>query len=155
MSERLLAYIAGFLDGDGCLMAQLVERSGYVRGFQIRLSIVFYQKKQNIHHLDWLKRELKFGYIRVRNDGVAEYAIVGYNQVAAVLQMIYPYLMLKQKLAKMILQIAKKPKFLSNKEFLKYCKLVDKTAQYTYSKKRTKTAKDVKEFLAESKTLTP
>ena len=36
-----LAYIAGFLDGDGCIMLQLVPRKGYVLGYQIRASIVF------------------------------------------------------------------------------------------------------------------
>ena len=77
MSNRdLRAYIAGFLDG--CLMAQLVKRSGYIRGYQIRLSIVFYQKKQNKHFLVWLKRYLRHGYIRRRNDGMAEYTIVAW-----------------------------------------------------------------------------
>lgn len=38
------AYIAGFLDGDGSILAQLVRRTDYRLGFQIRVSITFYQK---------------------------------------------------------------------------------------------------------------
>ena len=155
MSEEIKAYIAGFLDGDGCLMAQLVKRPGYIRGYQIRLSIVFYQKQLNINHLVWLKNTLKFGYIRNRNDGMAEYTIVGANQVASILKIIYPHLKLKKKLAKLILQIAKKPRITSDKEFVHYCNLVDQTAQYTYSKKRTRMAIDVKKFLTKNKTLIP
>jgi intein/homing endonuclease len=38
------AYLAGFIDGDGCLLAQLVKRPDYLYKFQIRISINFYQK---------------------------------------------------------------------------------------------------------------
>lgn len=40
------AYIAGFLDGDGCINAQLVRREDYVLKFQIRYTITFFQKKK-------------------------------------------------------------------------------------------------------------
>lgn len=38
------SYIAGFIDGDGSIIAQIVRREDYVRKFQIRVSVVFYQK---------------------------------------------------------------------------------------------------------------
>ena len=37
-------YIAGFLDGDGSILTQLVKGSNYKYNFTIRVSIVFYQK---------------------------------------------------------------------------------------------------------------
>jgi intein-encoded DNA endonuclease-like protein len=43
MNETILAYIAGFLDGDGSVFFQIVPRKDYVRKFQIRSSIAFYQ----------------------------------------------------------------------------------------------------------------
>jgi hypothetical protein len=46
MTKEELAYIAGFLDGDGCIMLQLIWRHDYKLGYQIRASIVFYQKTQ-------------------------------------------------------------------------------------------------------------
>ena len=42
------AYIAGFLDGDGSIMAQIVRNDSYLYGFSIRLSVVFFQKIK--HH---------------------------------------------------------------------------------------------------------
>eukprot|EP01047_Picozoa_sp_COSAG01_P000436 COSAG01_NODE_8_length_44037_cov_102.614593_10_plen_59_part_00 len=38
------AYIAGFLDGDGSINAQIVQRKDYVLKFQIRVSVTFFQK---------------------------------------------------------------------------------------------------------------
>ena len=38
------AYIAGFLDGDGSINAQIVQRKDYALRFQIRISITFFQK---------------------------------------------------------------------------------------------------------------
>lgn len=43
LSEPVKAYYAGFLDGDGSILAQLVRRQDYVYKFGIRMSIVFYQ----------------------------------------------------------------------------------------------------------------
>ncbi len=52
MQEIEKAYIAGFLDGDGCIMVQFVRRKDYVFGYQIRTSIVFYQKANNLRILE-------------------------------------------------------------------------------------------------------
>jgi len=38
------AYIAGFLDGDGSIISQIVKSKDYRFGFYIRLSITFIQK---------------------------------------------------------------------------------------------------------------
>ena len=43
LREPVKAYYAGFLDGDGSILAQLVRRQDYVYKFGIRVSIVFYQ----------------------------------------------------------------------------------------------------------------
>ena len=44
LSPIELSYIAGFLDGDGSIYAQIVKRYDYRLKFQIRVSITFYQK---------------------------------------------------------------------------------------------------------------
>ena len=147
MPEELKAYIAGFLDGDGCIMAQLVKRSGYRYGYQIRLSIVFYQKAKHRHFLEWLKTKLKYGYVRNRNDGMSEYAIVGMNEVAKILGLLKSHLHLKRQLATEIIRISEIQKNPDVKTYLKFCRLVDKTAQYTYSKKRKITTAMVEKYL--------
>ena len=148
MSNEEKAYIAGFLDGDGCIMAQLVRRKDYIYGYQVRTSIVFYQKKKNQEILSWLKHKLHFGYIRDRKDGMMEYTIVGFKEVKELLLLLYPFLRLKKVLAKKVLAlIATHPKRMTPKELLRVSVLVDATAAFNYSKKRTNTTKVVRAFL--------
>ena len=151
MSNEELAYIAGFLDGDGCVMAQLVRRKDYVYGYQVRVSIVFYQKQTHQEILQWLKEKLKHGYIRQRNDGMAEYTIVGFNEVEAVLKLLEPYLRLKKVLAGKVLRLIQvHPKRMTPKELIRISHLVDETATFTYSKKRTNTSATIETFLKDT-----
>ena len=155
MPDEVAAYIAGFLDGDGSIMAQLVYRKDYKFGYQIRVSIVFYQKQIHQEILFWLKEQLIFGYIRNRNDGMSEYTIVGLNEVEQILHLLYDKLRLKKTLAKDVLQLIKvHPKKMTPKKLLMLADLVDKTAKFNYSKKRTNTSEVVIKFL-KSKNLFP
>src|SRR5438445_8995049 len=107
MSNEEKAYIAGFLDGDGSIMAQLVSRKDYRLGYQIRVSVVFYQKSTHRKFLLWLKDRLGYGYVRIRNDGMSEYTIVGLREVEYVLALLYPFLRLKKALARDALGLIK------------------------------------------------
>ena len=151
MSNEELAYIAGFLDGDGCVMAQLVRRKDYIYGYQIRTSIVFYQKSRNQRILHWLKSQLKIGYIRHRNDGMTEYTIVGLREVDIVLKTLLPFLRLKKELAEqMIKLIAAHPRKMTPEKLVRLSKLADATAKFNYSKKRTNTSETVRSYLIKS-----
>ena len=151
MTKEELSYIAGFLDGDGCIMLQLVYRHDYVFGYQVRASIVFYQDIRNRDFLEWLKKKLKYGYIRNRNDGTSEYTIVGVEAVSQILNLFKPYLKLKKRqviLAQKVLkQMPGKGNKLTPKELLRLSKLVDGFASLNYSKKRINTSVKVEEFL--------
>ncbi len=139
MSNEEKSYIAGFLDGDGCIMAQLVRRKDYIYGFQVRVSMVFYQKQIHQEILSWLKSKLNYGYIRLRNDGMAEYTIVGFKEVKKTLLLLIKYLRLKKVLAqKIIALIDSHPNRMNASELVRLSHLVDETARFTYSKKRTK-----------------
>ena len=143
------AYIAGFLDGDGCVMFQLVRRKDYVFGYQVRASIVFYQKDKQRQILDWLKSKLKYGYIRSRNDEMVEYTIVGKDYVVEILRTIYPYLRLKKKHAKLAFKINRQwPEKFNQKNLLAIGKLVDQFKELNYSKKRKNTCATLNKFFA-------
>lgn len=45
LTKEDLAYIAGFIDGDGSIFCQIIEGSDYKYGFTIRVSLVFFQHK--------------------------------------------------------------------------------------------------------------
>ena len=147
MSNEEKAYIAGFLDGDGCIMAQLVYRKDYILGYQIRTSIVFYQKQSRQEILSWLKRKLRYGYIRMRKDGMAEYTIVGLKEARNVLKLLLPFLRLKKVLARRMMRlIDRHPKRMTKAALLRLSRLVDETAGFNYSKKRTNTSATVQNF---------
>ena len=151
MTDYEKAYIAGFLDGDGCIMFQLVRRKGYRFGFQVRASIVFYQKTIHARHLQWLQTKLGgFGYIRHRNDDMTEYTIVGLTNVIPILEQLKPFVRLKRQHINVALEIAKllpRYKRLDDELLLRVSKLVDQYGSLNYSKRRRNTSKELKAFL--------
>ena len=159
MTKEELAYIAGFLDGDGCIMLQLIYRHDYVLGYQIRASIVFYQKSVNAYFLVWLKKRLGYGYIRKRNDDMSEYTIVGVKPVIETLKLLYPYIKLKRKQAKIALSVLSKMpgtgRRMNREILLTLAKQVDKFSYLNYSKRRTNTSAKLKEFFKSHNILNP
>lgn len=148
MTNEEKAYIAGFLDGDGCIMAQLVRRKDYIFGYQVRTSIVFYQNQTHQEILSWLKSMLDIGYIRQRNDGMAEYTIVGLRDVRHIVALLLPFLRLKQELAQLIIHLIDSyPATMTPNELVRLGRLVDATAAFSYSKRRTNTVATVIDFL--------
>ena len=160
MTELEKAYIAGFLEADGCIMLQLVYRHDYILGYQIRASIVFYQKSKYKPFLNWLKSKLAYGYIRDRNDGMSEYTIVGYRAVEKVINDLKPYLRIKRQQAEIVLDVIqqtprKKRRFYTPAMLLKLAKEVDKFIDLNYSKKRKNTSKEVYYYLLSHKLISP
>ena len=158
MSDEEKAYVAGFLDGDGSVMAQLVARKDYKLRYQIRVSIVFYQKTRHQDFLFWLKEQLGYGYIRERRDGMSEYTIVGIREVEFVLKLLIPFLRLKQELAHEVLRLIKAhppQRKMTPRKLVELARLVDATARFNYSKKRSQTSDRVIEFLTENHLITP
>ena len=150
MDETTKAYIAGFLDGDGSIIFQLVPRKGYRYGYQIRTSVVFYQDTTYKNELSWLKQQLMTGYIRDRNDGITDYTVVGYLKVDEILSLLEPYVIFKKeqvrearKLLRLLINTPKP----NPEEFWKLAKRVDEFATLNYSKKKKNSAEDVYQFL--------
>lgn len=154
MDATTLAYITGFLDGDGSIFFQIVKREDYKRKFQIRSSIAFYQKTENVKILEWLKENFKVGYIRHRKTWISDYTVVESQEVKKILKLLQPYVKLKKKQVELGLEILKKLKLNNDAEFLEACKLVDKFKEINYSKKRTVTSKVVENHF-KSKSLPP
>ncbi len=106
-SQVDLAYIAGFLDGDGSLMIQLKRRSeSKIETRRVMLTICFYQDSRHEKPLHWIKEVLGIGYISHRNDGMTELRINGHRQVLEILESLKPYLKFKKKQAAAIINSA-------------------------------------------------
>ena len=139
-------------------MAQLVRRKDYRLGFQIRVSVVFYQKTNHQDFLLWLKEQLGYGYVRTRHDGMSEYTIVGFREVKHVLLLLYPFLRLKKALARDVLRVIDKhpeQRKMTPKQLVLLSGMVDKTAFFNYSKKRTNRSAEVITFLQKHELLVP
>ena len=139
-------------------MAQLVRRKDYRLGYQIRVSVVFYQKTNHQDFLLWLKEQLDYGYVRKRPDGMSEYTIVGLREVKHVLLLLYPFLRLKKELARDVLRLIKQhpeQRKMTASRLTRLSVLVDKTAMFNYSKKRINRSAGVIAFLKEHNLLVP
>ena len=140
-----LAYIAGFLDGDGSLMLQLKKRSDSKRAIRFMATICFYQDTRHEKTLYWIKKVLGIGYISNRNDGMTELRINGYDQIRNILKSLSPYIRFKKLQTCALLQACK---ILSSTKFSKLTKkqlvklvdliLVIQSENYVTKKKKTK-----------------
>ena len=76
------------------------------------------------------------------------YTIVGIEPVRKILILFKPHLRIKKSLARLVLRIIERNETVStDAEFIEVCKLVDKTAELTDSKKRIITSQTVMDFL--------
>ena len=150
MKKLESAYIAGFLDGDGSIYFQLVPRPQNVYGYEIRVSVCFYQRTNNRRILEYLREKIGLGYIRDRNDGVSDYTIVGYQEVRKVLEIVRPYVILKkmqtEKAIQMLTKLEKR-KRLEPQNFVSMAKCVDEFSTLNYSKKKQHNAVRVLQVL--------
>lgn len=105
LQNQNLAYIAGFLDGDGSLMLQIKRRSDMRSGWRLMATICFYQDSRYRKSFRWIRNQLGIGYISQRNDGISELRINGYQQVREILKKLLPYLRFKKERAKKIVEI--------------------------------------------------
>jgi len=140
-----LAYIAGFLDGDGSLMLQIKKRSDGKIGLRFMPTICLYQDTRHEKTLYWIQEKLSIGYVSRRNDGMSELRVNGYKQVANILKSILPHIRFKEIQSKALISACE---ILSNTKFSKLSKrqleklvdliLVIQKENYVTKKKKTR-----------------
>jgi putative cell wall-binding protein len=140
-SKTQLAYIAGFLDGDGSLMMQIKKRNDNDKA-RFMLTICMYQDTRHEKPLLWMRKKLEIGYISRRNDNITELRINGYKQTERILKLLKPFVKFKSIQTEMLLKSAKilQKKKISDGD---YKKLVDyiiriQSENYITKKKRSK-----------------
>ena len=138
------AYIAGFLDGDGSLMLQLKKRSDSKNKYRFMSTICFYQDSRHSKYLKFIQKVLKSGYLSVRNDGMTELRIQGFESVEKVLKNLSPFIRFKEVQVKTLLKaldVLKRIPMqnLSKKDlkFLVSCMLLIQKNNYSTRSKKT------------------
>ena len=145
------AYVAGFLDGDGSIFVRLKPNAAYKYGFQIAPYIVFFQSAKEIDFLRRLQEMIGIGYVRLRNDGIAELTIGSMKEMRNLVELIEPYLILKKQQARLLVQVLElKAKVKSRADFTDLVRLIDKYKSLNYSKRRTITLERVAKDFMES-----
>lgn len=150
-----LAYVAGFLDGDGSVMIQVKNRRHTPKGWRLMFTICFYQKTTHEKHLFWIQRKLGIGYISRRTDGMTELRINGYERVREILVKLSPYIKFKKEQIKILLCIlrlicGKKFDKLSRKIRLRIADLICESRKFTYQsgwKKLSKPRNELRKML--------
>ena len=79
------------------------------------------------------------GYLRKRNDGIIEWVIGKENEIRTVIKNTTPFLRLKKKQARLMLEVLdRKFKLRTKKDFISLAKKIDLFRELNYSKKRKK-----------------
>ena len=139
LSSTQVAYIAGFIDGDGSIYVQSKPNTSYRYGFQIAPYIVLFQSSKSKENFSKLCSLIGLGYMRERKDGILEYIVNKQDAVYSLIKKIAPYIMLKKKQIVLMLQVLEKKSLVrSKKDFIALMDLVDRFRALNYSKKRNK-----------------
>jgi hypothetical protein len=101
-----LAYIAGFLDGDGCIACNFEKNKACRLGYRVRIRISFTQQRHRRKVLDVLRSWIKSGSIgEYEHNSMAEYAIRDQGAVQELLVALKPHLVVKKMHAELALNI--------------------------------------------------
>lgn len=147
-----LAYIAGFLDGDGSLMLQIKKRRDGKTKVRFMSTICFYQDTRHEKGLRWIRTILGIGYHFKRNDGMSELRINGYESIKNILYLLIPYIKFKRLQAKALYRatsILSKTKYtkLSRSQLTKLVNLILEIQNENYVTKKKKTKSELMRVL--------
>lgn len=126
LSEVERAYLAGFLDRDGAIMA-LIERHSEKRfGFRVRVEV----KATQYHESDvaWLPAQTGVGYIR-QNLRTFEWSVRDQRAVLWLLEMIAPYSRCKKNQVALATQILSHP-IQSKDDLIQVAQLADALSKF-------------------------
>ncbi len=143
-----MAYIAGFLDGDGSLMMQIKRRSDSGKA-RFMLTICFYQDSRHAEPLTWFRRKLQIGYLSKRKDNITELRVNGYQQVERILKLLIPFIKFKKIQARAILKSTRilQKKKISRADQRKLVEYMLKVQAENYATKRKKSKTELLKIL--------
>ena len=147
-NKTQLAYIAGFLDGDGSLMMQIKKRGDNGKP-RFMFTICFYQDSRHDKPLAWIRKMLKIGYLSRRNDSITELRINGYQQSERILKALLPFIKFKKIQAESIIKSTRilQKKKITRADYKKLIEYVLKIQSENYVTKRKKNQKELLSIL--------
>jgi len=95
-SEVDRAYVAGFLDADGAIMATIEKHSAKKFGYRVRVTVKITQRDKAV--LEWLQNHFGIGRVR-QNRSAYDWLIRDKNELVLILDLVTPYLKVKKSQA--------------------------------------------------------
>lgn len=144
-----LAYIAGFLDGDGSIMLQVKKRSDMKKGYRFMATICFYQDSRHAKPLRWIRETFAIGYFSNRKDGISELRINGFQEVQKILLLLQPFIKFKKPQLEDMLRALKilLKKSLSRESIQKIVSLMYKISAMNYASGKRKSKREINTLL--------
>ena len=102
ISRSEAAFIAGFLEGDGCISAKISPTSG---SYRVRLIISFTQLTKNKIVLKYIQKLIGGKMQDYFSRNMSELTIFGRNEVFEILNILLPFLVSKKKQAEIGLKV--------------------------------------------------
>ena len=147
-----MAYIAGFLDGDGSLMLQIKKRKDSKCGWRFMATICLYQDSRHDKPLYWMRKCLGIGYISKRSDGITELRVNGYNQCDIILKKLYPFIKFKKPQTEALMRAieilnSKRIEILSLIDKKRLLSFIMKIQSHNYQSPRKRTLEQLRKML--------
>ena len=138
--EAKRAYLAGLIDGDGCIMATIERHPEKKFGFRVRVEIKITQKEDEL--LNSLASELKVGRVSSNRRNslytTHDWVIRDKKHIIQILGFIEPYTRLKKKQVAIALKILQK-EVLTKQDLIENAQLADALSGFNVrSKNRRK-----------------
>jgi hypothetical protein len=133
-----LAYISGFLDGDGAICANIEKHPGKKYGLRVRVSLDFYQHKDNLSLLKYIRNYFGEGYLGKSIRDTCKLSIRNQSSLKLILPLIHEHTHIKKKQIEIALKILNMSMG-QKKDLVKMAKLADKLSRLNIrSKNRRK-----------------
>jgi len=125
-SEVDRAYVAGFVDADGAVMAHIEPH--HEKRFKFRIRLEFKITQRDRHVLDYFHKKFQTGHV-VQNRSAFDWRTRAQDDVVRMLELIRPYSVVKRKQIDIALTIAKS-KINSKQDLLRVAKLADTLSKF-------------------------
>lgn len=128
-NDITMAYIAGFLDGDGAISAVIEKHAEKKFGFRVRVSLDFYQHKQHIALLKYIRKVFGEGCLCRSIRDTHKLSIRNQTSLKKILPMLLPFTRIKRKQIQIALRILDTT-IGKKSDLLKVARLADKLSSY-------------------------
>ncbi len=133
-NKLVLAYIAGFLDGDGAICAIIEKHSEKKFGFRVRITLDFYQHRENIYVLKYIQNYFDEGSLGKSIRNTHKLSIKNQSTLHRILPQLADFSLVKKRQIKLAVKILNSP-VLTRNDLLRNAKLADELSSYNIRSK--------------------